>query len=301
MITGKVKFGIRRCRSAESSESVLDCVINSVSELQDSAVLGTFQEIELTLKKSEIYYYLVFQVNASQCSAVNSSLANYCSFHVAAIEDANLSSHYTLTLSKRQYHSTLREGQLARDIVLKQEYLFYRFVLGSLDNVDSITFYSTIIEGDLYLIASTVEQFPTLESEGKNLFFSVGNFLTFQKNELANTIYITVYGIQLSEFSLGVKVVRTANQSSNGTASANQSETELTIKMDLSQEFTLKEGETAATFLIRTDQSLNITVEVMMLAGTVTLELKDSAKKVLSCSNQSASNSKLTCSWSTIA
>lgn len=37
-----------------------------------------------------------------------------------------------------------------------------------------------------------------------------------------------------------------------------------------------------------------------MLAGTVTLELADSAKKAVSCSNQSASNSKLTCSWSTI-
>ena len=238
VITGKVKFGIRRCRSAESSESVLDCVIADTSAL--GAVLSSFQEIEVTLKKSDIYYYLVFQVDASQCAAVNASQAHYCSFHVAAIEDANASSHYTLTLSKRMYHSTLREGQLARDIVLKGEYLFYRFLLGSLDNVESITFYSTIVEGDLYLIASTVEQLPTLESEGKNLFFSVGNFLTFQKNELAKAIYITVYGIQLSEFSLGVKVVRASNQSGNGTANSTQSETELAIKMDFSQEFTLK-------------------------------------------------------------
>lgn len=87
----------------------------------------------------------MFQVNTSECTPVNSTLANYCSFHIAAIEDANLTTHYTVTLNKRQYHSTLREGQLARDLVFKNEYLFYRFVIGSLDNVESITFYSTII------------------------------------------------------------------------------------------------------------------------------------------------------------
>lgn len=103
-----------------------------------------------------------------------------------------------MELNKRVYASALREGELSRNIVFMDEYLYFKFSLTSIEDVLSITFYLTVLEGDLYLVSSITDQFPSLESNAADLLFSTGNSLTYQRNQLSHTIYLAVYGLQLS-------------------------------------------------------------------------------------------------------
>jgi hypothetical protein len=299
MIRGSVIFGVRRCKTAETGESLLGCTLNDSSVLNNSALHKTFEEIDLTIKKSDVYYYLVFQVNGSDCTRLNSTAAYYCSFHVAAIASASANvSDYTVTLNKRRYASTLREGELSRDLVFKDEYLYFRFLLSSLEDVLSITLYATVLEGDLYLLGSGKDEYPTMDSKADDLLFSVGNHLTFEKDQLAKAIYISVYGIELSEFTLGVKVTRKAHNATNSSAdNGTSSQSKLALKLDLSQEFLFEETDTAATFLISTQQTMDVTAEVMQLSGTVNMEIRDGENKTVQCSNGSSSNNKISCSF----
>jgi hypothetical protein len=191
------------------------------------------------MKKSDSYYYISFQYDTQQCSHLNvtsNDTRYYCSFHIAAIENDNISADYTITLNKRRYTTTLMEGALTRDYIYKDEYLYFRFIIGSLDEVVSVTFFTTVIEGDIYLLGSIIDEFPTMESDG--ISFSVGSYLTFSKNKLAKTIYVSAYGIELSEFTLGVKVTRrpaNTTNNTNTTSERNTSQTKLALKIDLSQ------------------------------------------------------------------
>jgi hypothetical protein len=198
MIRGHTTFGIRRCKSAEDSLSILSCVLSSNSSLSNQTVIDSFQDITITMKKSDNYYYMSFQYDATNCTYFNTSAKYYCAFQIVAIEGQNATSDYTITLNKRLYTSTLMEGQLTRDFIFKEEYLYFRFIIGSLDEVVSVTFYSTTIEGDIYLMGSIKDEFPTMDSNNDDIFFSVGNYLTFYKDQLAKTIYVSVYGIELS-------------------------------------------------------------------------------------------------------
>jgi hypothetical protein len=59
-----------------------------------------------------------------------------------------------MSVSKRRFASLLREGQLSKDLLFKDEYLYYKLGLSSLDDIVSITVFVTVIEGDIYLLAS---------------------------------------------------------------------------------------------------------------------------------------------------
>jgi hypothetical protein len=101
-----------------------------------------------------------FQYDAQKCSKLNVSANNfkyYCSFHIVALETINKTSDYTITLNKRLYTNTLLEGTLSRDFIYEGEYLYFRFIVGSLDDIVGVTFFSTLIEGDIYLMVSTTD------------------------------------------------------------------------------------------------------------------------------------------------
>ena len=50
-----------------------------------------------------------------------------------------------MALNKRVYASALREGELSRNIVFMDEYLYFKFSLTSIDDILSITFYLTVL------------------------------------------------------------------------------------------------------------------------------------------------------------
>lgn len=109
------------------------------------------------MKNSDYYYYMSFQYDAQKCAQLNISANNtkyYCSFHIAALETLNKTSDYTISLNKRLYTNTLLEGTLSRDYIYEDEYLYFRFIVGSLEDIVSVTFFYTLIEGDVYLMVS---------------------------------------------------------------------------------------------------------------------------------------------------
>lgn len=136
------------------------------------------------MKSSEDYYYMSFQYDVKKCSKLNitsSDFKYYCSFHVIALEAVNKSADYTITLNKRLYTNTLLEGTLSRDFIYEDEYLYFRFIVGNLDEVVTVTFFTTLIEGDIYLMVSMKDEFPSMETKSSDLFFSVGNSITLTK------------------------------------------------------------------------------------------------------------------------
>jgi hypothetical protein len=74
------------------------------------------------MKQSEHYYYMSFKYDALSCSKIDVASNDtrlYCSFHIVALQNDNITSDYTITLNKRQYTSTLIEGALSRDFIYK--------------------------------------------------------------------------------------------------------------------------------------------------------------------------------------
>lgn len=49
----------------------------------------------------------------------------------------------------------MKEGQVIRESVLEKETLYYSFALTSFDFVNEVTFFITVIEGDVRMISST--------------------------------------------------------------------------------------------------------------------------------------------------
>lgn len=77
---------------------------------------------------------MLFDYNLSTCTSMkvnNNTSAYYCYFHiVTAARSGDI--EYTLSLTKRKYASLLKEGQVVRDTIFQNEYIFYRFALSSL-------------------------------------------------------------------------------------------------------------------------------------------------------------------------
>jgi hypothetical protein len=78
--------------------------------------------------------------------------------------------------------------------------------LSSLENVTEIDFFITVMEGGVYVMASTTDPYPSPDTE--DLKVSSTNRLTFKKEELGKDIYLAVKGLQYSEFTIGSVVKR---------------------------------------------------------------------------------------------
>lgn len=123
----------------------MNCIINRIDEITDQAIYNSFQEIPVTIQQSQKDYHLAFQVKGSDCQLIKQHNAYYCYFHILALEDKNNTSEFTLALNKRVYASSLREGELSRNMVFMDEYLYFKFSLTSIEDILSITFYLTVL------------------------------------------------------------------------------------------------------------------------------------------------------------
>jgi hypothetical protein len=129
--------------------------------------------------------------------------------------------------------------------------LFYRFSLSSLDDVEEVAFFITIIEGDAYLLGSTTDPYPNF-SGGDSVKTSGNNRIIFGNKELANTFFISVFGLEYTAYSIGVVVKRKAtfdNQTSTNT-SVLPRQTKTALQLNLQQEYSFKEEDISATFTI---------------------------------------------------
>lgn len=151
-----------------------------------------------------------------------------------------MSSEFTMSVSKRRFASLLREGQLSKDLLFKDEYLYYKLGLSTLEDIVSITVFVTVIEGDIYLLASAEEEFPDFDTNQTLLKFSTSNSITYTKSELTNkNLYFSVYGIEFSEFTIGVSITRqeaaASNTTANSTTPAAPEKTKTSLQIALSQ------------------------------------------------------------------
>jgi hypothetical protein len=55
--------------------------------------------------------------------------------------------------------------------------------------------FATVLEGDIFLIASTSELYPTLNSNINSLKYGSSNDIFFSRDEIGKNIYIAVYGV----------------------------------------------------------------------------------------------------------
>ena len=133
-------------------------------------------------------------------------------------DTSNSTIDYNIIMNRRISLVFLQEGHLAKDMIYKNEYLYYQFGLSSLEGVISITVFVTVIEGDIFLLSSTEDMYPTLETNSTNLKFSSSNTLFYARDQIASKIYVSVYGLEFSEFTIGVTISRvdsSTNSSSN--------------------------------------------------------------------------------------
>ena len=150
---------------------------------------------------------MIFDYNLSLCThfEVNQNLSGYyCFFHIVVAGNVQ----YTVSLTKRKYSSLLKEGQVVREIIFKDQYIFYRFALSSLDDIEEVAVYITLIEGEAELLASTFDKYPDFYSKDPKMKASNSKRIIFKKEELAKNIYVSVLGIELSQYTIGVVVKR---------------------------------------------------------------------------------------------
>ena len=198
----------------------MKCAINTTDELDNQTTLDAFNSVPLTIKTTDAYTTIIFQYNMSKCgigSMNNLGIGYNCTFHVVTVDRTNSAFDYTFTMNKRAYSAFLREGHLAKDMIYKNEYLYYQFGLSSLEGVISITVFVTVIEGDIFLLSSTEDMYPTLETNSTNLKFSSSNTLFYARDQIASKIYISVYSLEFSEFTIGVTISRVGS-STNSTS-----------------------------------------------------------------------------------
>ena len=67
-----------------------------------------------------------------------------------------------------------------KDAIFEKETLYYRYGLSSLENIKEVMFYVTVIEGNIFLVGSTDDPFPSLDSNGTIKSSSSGR-ITFKK------------------------------------------------------------------------------------------------------------------------
>lgn len=106
----------------------------------------------------------------------------YCLFQIVGLDETKDTIDYTITYNKRDFSALLRQGQLSKDIIYKDEYLYYKLGLSSLQGVDSITVFTTVIEGDILLISSTKQLYPTLDTNTTLLKYSSTNDLFYSRD-----------------------------------------------------------------------------------------------------------------------
>lgn len=105
----------------------------------------------------------------------------YCAFHAIAANFNETMMEYTWSVVRRDYSTLMKEGQLIRDAIFKDESLYYRFGLSSLDGVIEVTFFITVIEGDVALLGSTEDPYPSFNSQA-SIKSSARNRITFTKD-----------------------------------------------------------------------------------------------------------------------
>ena len=132
-------------------------------------------------------------------------------------DTSNSTIDYNIIMNRRMSSGFLQEGHLTKDMIYKNKYLYYQFGLSSLEGVISITVFVTVIEGDIFLLSSTEDMYPTLETNSTNLKFSSSNTLFYARDQIASKIYVSVYGLEFSEFTIGVTISRVGS-STNSTS-----------------------------------------------------------------------------------
>lgn len=76
----------------------------------------------------------------------------------------------------------------------------------------------------MYILGSTTDPFPSFDSKEKPKS-SGSNRIVFDKSELGNNFYLSVYGEQFSEYTLGVVVNRKSNIQQNSSLPGNATNT----------------------------------------------------------------------------
>jgi hypothetical protein len=157
-----------------------------------------------------------------------------------AANDKESPLEYTWSVSKRAYSSLLKEGQLVRDSLIQGEHLYYRFGLTALEGVTEVTFFLTLLEGDVYLLSSNEDPYPNFYSKGV-LKSSGNNRIVFTKEELGHNFYLAVSGSQFSEYTLGVAVSRETRNSKD-------SKSAVKLHLGVNQDYFLSDREEEAYF-----------------------------------------------------
>jgi len=87
-----------------------------------------------------------------------------------------------MSLNKRKYAGIIREGSTIKDLLFKDEYLYFKLGLSTLEEVVSITVFVTVIEGGVYLFGSTKEQYPTFDTDIHLIKSSSANTLVYLRD-----------------------------------------------------------------------------------------------------------------------
>lgn len=167
MIDGSGSFGIRRCKSLEENNT-LDCLIKTSQEITENAdVQATFNEVEAEMEKSYNTYEIRIKYNLKNCpkKQIDETLVSYtCVFQLVALvnQDEGDMMNFGLTLYQRGFSALLKEGQIIKDTVTKENYHYYAFMLPETANIEEVAFFYNAIQGDILCLLSDKIRFPTL-------------------------------------------------------------------------------------------------------------------------------------------
>ena len=104
--------------------------------------------------------------------------------------------------------SFLREGMITKDFILKGKSSFYLFPIRQMEKVEEVVVFVTLTEGDVNLYGSNVDPFPTESSNASVILTGANKRIVFSKEKLSNTLYLSVFGEELSYYTINVLVKR---------------------------------------------------------------------------------------------
>ena len=104
----------------------------------------------------------------------------------------------------------LKEGFPVRDRTFVGNYRYYSFSLASKEDIEQIDFFLTIMTGDVILIWSKTEKYPTYEDIDKQKAFTneTDSIILDKENIYEGIYYLSVYAFEVSEYTIGLAIER---------------------------------------------------------------------------------------------
>lgn len=208
--TGNVDLFIKQCKNLDKKECVITLadIRNRKENSQNSTTFflysnnyGGKDSISYGFNSTDCH----IQIDTSDYGRIN-----ICTYQIAIYGNSTLTetSHYSLLAKHSQKHTLLLEGTPMRSSLEIKEKEYYKFHLYNDTNIDSISFVTDNIAGEIMVYVSKTERFPNNTINDFASYFELDTCKYFKNktrdSQLTGTYYIAIEAFSAADYIITV-------------------------------------------------------------------------------------------------